>query len=225
MNRNRLIRVLFIVALVLPVLCFASFAGIAGDRVTETYAHMSDAVSATEHHGENHDSGGLPQLDFKWYSSQIFWLVLSFILLYFGLSRLTVPMVSKVITNREEHIKSDLDSAEKIFFEAEKIKHEYESNIAKSREDARAIIVEMEKSIKNNLSEKNREARKKAEQEITEAEKEISEAKQSAMSDIQRTAVDAAILAKDKVLGNAGGKIEPRDVEVIVKEIIISKAV
>ena len=54
----------------------------------------------------------LPQLDVQTYASQIFWLVVSFIVLYFLVAKVAMPRISEVLEERQERIEDDLDKAE-----------------------------------------------------------------------------------------------------------------
>ena len=56
---------------------------------------------------------GMPQLEISSYSSQIFWLVISFFFLYFIMSNIVLPRIGEVLKHRRDKITSDLDKAEK----------------------------------------------------------------------------------------------------------------
>ena len=46
------------------------------------------------------------------FASQIFWLVVSFAILYILLSKVVIPRISTVLENRQQKIASDLKRAE-----------------------------------------------------------------------------------------------------------------
>ncbi len=58
--------------------------------------------------------GGLPQMDTGTFPSQIFWLVVTFGLLFLVLWRITLPMIEGVIGDRRNRIEGDLGAAEKL---------------------------------------------------------------------------------------------------------------
>lgn len=78
--------------------------------------------------------GGLPQLDASTYSSQLFWLALSVLALYFMLSRLVLPRISEILSTREQTIAGDLDRAQEFHDRARNLEEE----TAKQREETRA---------------------------------------------------------------------------------------
>lgn len=82
--------------------------------------------------------GGLPQLDHSWYASQIFWLVVHFIALYFIASKLILPRVAAVLDRRESRIANDLDQADRLNKEATAAKQAYDQALSGARAQAQA---------------------------------------------------------------------------------------
>ena len=78
----------------------------------------------------------MPQLDFSTFASQIFWLAVTFGLLYFTLARHSLPRVREVLQSRQERIRSDLDKADESKRHAEAIVREYNEALKKARHDA-----------------------------------------------------------------------------------------
>ena len=63
---------------------------------------------------------GLPQLDPSVIPSQLFWLVVSFLVLYLFFSRVFIPKISSVIEGRKSIVANNLDLAERANERAEK---------------------------------------------------------------------------------------------------------
>ena len=81
----------------------------------------------------------MPQLDQIWsYPSQVFWLVVSFAVLYYVLSRIALPKVSDLLQERQERIDADLEKAENLKKEAETVLAAYEAAMADARGKAQA---------------------------------------------------------------------------------------
>ena len=59
------------------------------------------------------ESGGMPQLDPEFWISQIFWLILTFGVLYIVLSKLILPKISKNLELRKSQIQENIEAAEK----------------------------------------------------------------------------------------------------------------
>ena len=74
------------------------------------------------------ESGGMPQLNPEFWVSQIFWLVLTFGLLYVILSKLILPKISNNLESRKSQILENIETAEKQREESEKKLKEFEKN-------------------------------------------------------------------------------------------------
>ena len=75
----------------------------------------------------------LPQLDYSTYASQIFWLTLTFVALYFFLASIVIPKLGGIIEERQAKIKNDLDEAQKLQKEAESTQKKYENFISETQ--------------------------------------------------------------------------------------------
>ena len=59
------------------------------------------------------ESGGMPQLNPEFWISQIFWLTLTFGILYVVLSKLILPKISANLELRKSQIQENIEAAEK----------------------------------------------------------------------------------------------------------------
>ena len=59
------------------------------------------------------ESGGMPQLNPEFWFSQIFWLVLTFSILFVVLSKLILPKISENLESRKSKILENIQLAEK----------------------------------------------------------------------------------------------------------------
>jgi F0F1-type ATP synthase, subunit b len=66
------------------------------------------------------ESSGMPQLNPEFWVSQIFWLILSFGILYLVLSKVVLPKISDNLETRKSQILENIDTAEKQREESEK---------------------------------------------------------------------------------------------------------
>ena len=134
----------------------------------------------------------MPQLDIGNYPPQIFWLVISFIVLYLLISRVALPRITDVIEERQSRIQHDLDEAERLKAEAEEALAGYEAAIAAAREEAHAHL----SSARNQVSAELETERQKADAEIAEqtgeAEAAIEAAKNEALKGVRDAALETA---------------------------------
>src|SRR3954470_4671657 len=98
-------------------------------------AHEGDAAQGAEH-----ASGGLPQLDPTFFSPQLIWLGISFITLYFLMSKVALPKVAEVLEERQERITNDLDRADSLRQESSGVMAGYEKALADARVHAQSVM-------------------------------------------------------------------------------------
>ena len=86
------------------------------------------------------ESGGMPQLNPEFWISQIFWLILTFGVLYILLSKLILPKISNNLESRKSQILENIEAAEKQREDSEAKLQEYEKVISKSKLEAKNIF-------------------------------------------------------------------------------------
>lgn len=160
-----------------------------------------EAHPATEAHDEGHSSGGLPQLDPTWYASQVFWMVVIFAALYGIYGYSVLPALGGIIQTRRDRIQNDLDQAQLMKNEAEKLRRTYESSLHESHVKASALIGETEDSIKAQASAQINAFRAKSSQAIEAAEDTILAARKGAMEEMTVIAAEIASIAAKKIVG------------------------
>src|ERR1700741_3893712 len=123
---------------------------------------------------------------------QLFWLALTFGLLYVLLKRFALPRVGEVIEERRERIQRDLQKAEELKVETEQALATYEKALAEAPAKAGGIA----KDIRDKLAAELDAERSKVEAEIaaktSAAEARIAQSKASAMARVNEIAADTA---------------------------------
>src|SRR5262249_10320731 len=92
---------------------------------------------------------GLPQLDATSFASQIFWLVIWFVVLYVVISRIAAPKIGGVIAERAGRIKGDLDTAAEAKRASEAAIAAYEKALADARARALRIGDEIRRQVQD----------------------------------------------------------------------------
>ena len=180
-------------------------------------ASVRFALGAVDEHADSHgDSGGLPQLDFTTWPTQIFWLVVSFALAYILMWRVALPRIGSVLEERHNRIQGDLKRAKAASENAEQARQAFEVMLAESREKASAVMREATESIRNKMERKIKTSNASTAEKMAEAESDIAEAKARAMIDV----VDiASTSAAEAVAQLTNIKISQADATKQVKQI------
>lgn len=159
----------------------------------------------------------MPQLEVATYSSQIFWLILTFIAMYFVVARIGLPRISDILQTRQDRISGDLDKAEKYKKEAEKIEAEYRKDLEKTRSKAFAIIADANAQMDKLAKEKHAELDKMLVSKAVEAEQKIEDARKKAIEEIRFV---ASGLVQSVVMQVAGIKISKERAESKIKDLM-----
>jgi F-type H+-transporting ATPase subunit b len=169
---------------------------------------------------EAEENVGFPQLNAKTYPSQVFWLFVSFALLYVLMSKLALPRVGEVLDQRRAHKENDLKRAEQLQEEATKVKAAYEAAIAKAQAEAQDAQRAAEQEVSEKIAEENAKFAEAARKRVATAEQNIARAKDDALASLADISADVAAEMVNKVAGVQVGKAEARKAvnEVMQKE-------
>ena len=147
------------------------------------------------------ESGGMPQLNPEFWVSQIFWLTLTFGILYIVLSKIILPKISANLELRKSQIQENIEAAEKQRKSCETKLREYDDIVLKSRLDAKNIFKNArEKAIKD-INLKKEALDKQIDEEIKRTEQEIKVLKKDAPEKINKIAVETSSELVKKLIG------------------------
>ena len=138
------------------------------------------------------ESGGMPQLNPEFWVSQIFWLVLTFGLLYIILSKLILPKISNNLESRKSQILENIETAEKQREESEKKLKEFEKIILDSKIEAKNYFNEARQKILEDITIKKNSLDKDIDDEISAAEQEIKNLKTASSEKIKNIAIETS---------------------------------
>ena len=144
----------------------------------------------------------MPQLDISTFASQIFWLAISFVVLYLLMAKVGLPRVGAAIEARRRRREGDLDRAAQLRREAEAVVAAYESARAGAREQAQTTIRETTERLAAAAAERQRELAAVLAERTRAAEREIAAAKERALADIRGVAADVAASVAAKLIGS-----------------------
>ena len=148
----------------------------------------------------------MPQFNPEWFASQIFWLVVLFLVLYFLMSRLALPRMAQIMEERQDKIEDDLAKAEKLKSEADEVYRAYEEHLSEARQEAHKLLKETGDKLSQEQQERHDAFSKELNQKVQDAEKRIDTAKQEALDNLQSVAGEVAQEATAKLIGSKVGK-------------------
>ncbi len=155
---------------------------------------------------------GFPQLNPKSYASQVFWLLISFALLYTLMSKLALPRVASVIDTRHQTENANLSRAEQLNQEAAKIKEAYEASLAKAHDSAQEVMTAASEALNDNINAENSKFAEHARKRILSAEQNIQKAKEDAMASLADISAEIAAEMVNKIAGVQVAKADAKKV-------------
>jgi F-type H+-transporting ATPase subunit b len=147
------------------------------------------------------ESGGMPQLNPEFWISQIFWLTLTFGILYIILSKLILPKISANLELRKSQIQENIEAAEKQRKESEIKLKEYDEIILKSRLKANDIFKDSREKVIKDINIKKEALDKQIDEEIKKVEKEINQLKETSPEKINKIAIEISSDILKKLIG------------------------
>lgn len=131
---------------------------------------------------------GLPQFDVTTFSSQLFWLLITFTILYVFFANKTLPALSSTIDMRKTTIRNDIETADKISEDVDQLKSDYEAAMTKAHNDARLARVAVENDIRNKSEAETAAFNQKSMDAIAELERKAEVAKATIQKDLESVA-------------------------------------
>ena len=141
---------------------------------------------------ESAESSGMPQLNTKFWFSQIFWLILTFGILFVVLSKLILPKISKNLEIRKSQILENIETAEKQRQESENKIKEYEKIVLESKNEAKNYFNKAREKVLKDIDKKRKVLEINVNEEITKVEKEIAELKNKSSETINKIAIETS---------------------------------
>ncbi|MGG7643320.1 F0F1 ATP synthase subunit B' [Rhodovulum sp. YNF3179] len=136
---------------------------------------------------------GMPQLDFSTFPNQIFWLLVTLVVIYLVLNKVALPRIASVLSERQGTIANDLAAAEELKGKAGEAEEAYKKALADARAEANRIIADAKAEIQKDLDAATEKADAEIAAKSAESEKRIGEIRASAMENVEAVAKDTAI--------------------------------
>ena len=148
------------------------------------------------------ESGGMPQLNPEFWLSQIFWLTLTFGILYVFLSKIILPKISANLESRKSEIQENIEAAENQRHKSESKLLEYNKILSKSKLEAKNIFKDAREKAMQDINSKKEVLNNQIDDEIKKAEQEIVLLKKTAPEKINKIAIDTSSELVQKLIGD-----------------------
>lgn len=164
-------------------------------------AESKQLTAGSEAPGAPQHGPGLPQMNPDSFPSQLFWLAITFGLLYALLARIVIPRIAGALADRHNRIAGDLDAADRSRKGASEALQAYQAALTEARRRALVVAEENRRQVNGEIDRLRAEAELKSRAAIAEAEKRIGEARTRSKAHIRGAASEAAAAIVERLTG------------------------
>lgn len=166
---------------------------------------MSEGASsapATAETTGHHEPAGFPPFKTETYPSQLFWLTISFVLLFIVVWRIALPRIGGALTARKGQIDGDLGAAEMHRREAADASAAYDAALAAAKARAHGLADENRRRLNAEVDAAKAKAEAEAQAGMQAAEARIAQTRNAARAHVAQAAQDAAAAIVQQLTGD-----------------------
>jgi F-type H+-transporting ATPase subunit b len=156
---------------------------------------VAETDAAAEH-------GTFPPFDPSTFGSQLFWLAVTFGLLYYIMKRAALPRIARILEERKDRIADDFAEAERLRQETDEAIAAYEQALAEARQKAHRIAQSARDAAKEEVDGEREELEAGLDEKVRAAEARIAEVKESALAEVDGIAREAAAAMVEVLIGS-----------------------
>ena len=133
-----------------------------------------------------------PPFDTRQFPSQLFWLFVTFILLYVVMAKVALPRIGSIFEERDKLVSDDLAEAERFKEKSNAANAAYQQSLADARARAQSIVDAMREQQAAAAEKSNRELEEQFRARFAAAEATIANTRQDAMTHTTEIAAEVA---------------------------------
>ena len=130
----------------------------------------------------------------------LFWMLLSFGIVFFVLAKFGFPVIVKMVDKRKEYIENSLEAAKEANRQLASIKTEGEKILAEAREEQLRLMKDAEEIRNKMIADAKQQAQVEAEKVMQNAQSLILKEKEDAIKDIKHQVAALSVEIAEKVL-------------------------
>jgi F-type H+-transporting ATPase subunit b len=159
---------------------------------------MAEPTAHTEAPGEKH---AFPPFESQHFPSQLFWLALTFLLLYVLMSRIALPRVAAIFAARNKRVSEDLAAANRFKEQSEAANAAYLKSLADARARAQGIANATRDEQAARAAATNKKLEAELHDKLAAAEQSIAATRAAAMGNVGSIAAETAAAIVERLIG------------------------
>ncbi|MGB7034309.1 MAG: F0F1 ATP synthase subunit B' [Xanthobacteraceae bacterium] len=144
-----------------------------------------------------------PPFETQHYPSQLFWLTISFVLLYVLMAKIALPRIGAILSERSRLIGDDLAAAERLKEQSNAAHAAYEKALADARGRAQGIASSTRQQQAREAEDMHKRLEAQLHERLAAAEQSIAQTRGTAMGHVHAIAADAAAAIVERLIGQA----------------------
>jgi F-type H+-transporting ATPase subunit b len=161
---------------------------------------MAETTAHTEAPGAKH---AFPPFESQHFPSQVFWLAVTFILLYVLMSRIALPRIGSIFAARAKRISDDLAAANRFKEQSEAANTAYQKSLADARARAQGIAADTREQQAAQAAATNKKLEAQLHEKLAAAEQSIAATRNAAMGNVGSIAAETAAAIVERLIGTA----------------------
>lgn len=161
---------------------------------------MAETSANTEGHAGH---TAFPPFESQHFPSQLFWLALTFILLYVLMAKIALPRIGSILADRSKRIGDDIAAAQRLKEQSDAAHAAYEKSLADARGRAQGIANETREREAAAAEETNKRLEAELHERLAAADKSIAGRRAAAMENVSAIATDTASAIVERLIGKA----------------------
>lgn len=162
---------------------------------------LIETLQDAAEHGAEYGSGVFPPFDTSTFASQLFWLAVTFGLLYLLMSRWVLPKIGGVIEERRDRIADDLDVAATLKTQADDARAALDKALADARAKAHALAAKTRAETDREIAAESAALDAELEAKTKAAQEAITAARAKALKQVRGVAAEAAVTMTERLAG------------------------
>lgn len=145
----------------------------------------------------------MPQFDTQYFSTLIFWEVVSFAILLWILWKFAFPPILQTLEERERKIRESLEQADRQRAESEQKMLEHEARFKAASRQAEAVLEGAKERAQRVMEENEQRMKVETQRYKEDATREIEQERRRAIQEIRNQTTAIALLVAEKVVGRS----------------------
>jgi F-type H+-transporting ATPase subunit b len=160
-------------------------------------------AETTAHTEQPAGHSAFPPFQSEHFASQLLWLAISFVLLYLLMSRIALPRIGSILSERSRLISDDITAAERLKEQSNAAHAAYEKALADARARAQSIASETRAQQASEADAAQKRLEGQLHERLAAADQSIAATRSAAMGNVRTIAAETAAAIVERLTGKA----------------------